>query len=183
MEAGARRRSATRCREQRRHATVPSATQRSIELILMRAVPCLLIALGASTGRAEIFACPAHQGMTRYQNFPCQFSSLDSVPSPPAMSPTAGVPPRASSPALAPQAPAARAATKPTSEAVRPQVLATARNEPGPGMSEDDVRKVWGEPEEIIQDEPVSGRIEIWRFRNGRSVQFNRRRQVVTVQP
>ncbi|HET7096560.1 MAG TPA: hypothetical protein VFJ68_04165 [Casimicrobiaceae bacterium] len=48
-------------------------------------------------------------------------------------------------------------------------------------MTEDEVKAIWGEPEEIIQDEPRDGRIEIWRYGDGRSVQFSNKHRVLIV--
>ena len=50
------------------------------------------------------------------------------------------------------------------------------------GMTPDEVRAIWGEPVEAIQDEPREGRIEIWRYGETRSVQFNNKQRVVAVQ-
>ena len=52
---------------------------------------------------------------------------------------------------------------------------------PRPGMTADDVRRAWGEPAEIVQDEPPGGRVEIWRYKDGRSVQIDRKQRVVAV--
>ena len=54
-------------------------------------------------------------------------------------------------------------------------------SEPRSGMTEDEVKAIWGEPEEIIQDEPRDGRIEIWRYGDGRSVQFSNKHRVLIV--
>jgi hypothetical protein len=49
-------------------------------------------------------------------------------------------------------------------------------------MASEEVKALWGEPVETIQDEPVTGRIEIWRYADGRSVQFNNKHRVLAVQ-
>jgi hypothetical protein len=49
-------------------------------------------------------------------------------------------------------------------------------------MTTEEVKALWGEPEEIIQDEPIGGRIEIWRYGDDRSVQFDRKHRVLAVQ-
>ena len=41
---------------------------------------------------------------------------------------------------------------------------------------------IWGEATEVIQDEPKAGRIEIWRYADGRSVQFNVKHRVTAAQ-
>ena len=54
--------------------------------------------------------------------------------------------------------------------------------EPAVGMTQADVRALWGEPEETDQDEIKKGRIEIWRYADGRSVHFDRKHRVLEVQ-
>ena len=143
--------------------------------ILMRTAMCVSLVLAATASTAEIYSCAGPRGMTVYQNFPCEFTSRGSVPA----TSTADL----QFPAAA--SAATRTATEPHSAATNPVVAkpatrgASARNtEPQPGMSEDDVRKAWGEPEEIIQDESPSGPIELWRYKDGRSVQIRRHRIV-----
>jgi hypothetical protein len=41
---------------------------------------------------------------------------------------------------------------------------------------------MWGEPEEIIRDEPRKGRTEIWRYKDGRTVEIDQTRRVIAVQ-
>jgi len=125
----------------------------------------------APQASAEIFKCADKNGMERYQNFPCAIYSIGSLPSGP---PSAN---SASPPGIASQA----------SPAAKPVAVATAgrspdASEPRAGMTEDEVRTIWGEPDETIQDEPRDGRIEIWRYGNGRFVQFSNKRRVLVVQ-
>jgi hypothetical protein len=49
-------------------------------------------------------------------------------------------------------------------------------------MTEDEVKAVWGEPNEVVQDEPRHGRIEIWNYGDGRLIQFSSKRRVLVVQ-
>jgi hypothetical protein len=58
----------------------------------------------------------------------------------------------------------------------------TNASEPRIGMTEAEVAAIWGEPEERTQDELREGRIEIWRYAYGRSVQFSNKRRVLAVQ-
>jgi hypothetical protein len=58
----------------------------------------------------------------------------------------------------------------------------TVASEPRIGMTKDEVTAIWGEPEETIQDEPRDGRIEIWRYGDGRFVQFSNKHRVLVVQ-
>ncbi len=49
-------------------------------------------------------------------------------------------------------------------------------------MTPDEVRAIWGDPMEIVHEETAGGRIEIWRFDDNSSVQFDRRNRVVAVE-
>ena len=50
-------------------------------------------------------------------------------------------------------------------------------------MTSDEVRAIWGEPTEIIQEEPGEGsRFEVWSYGDSRSVRFDRKRRVSSVQ-
>jgi hypothetical protein len=48
-------------------------------------------------------------------------------------------------------------------------------------MTMAEVTAIWGEPEETSQEEPRDGRIEIWRYADGRSVQFSNKQLVLLV--
>ena len=51
------------------------------------------------------------------------------------------------------------------------------------GMTADEVRALLGEPEEMVDDEPADGgRISIWRYAVGRSVQFDHKHHVLEIQ-
>jgi hypothetical protein len=113
-----------------------------------------------SPAPAEIFKCAGKNGADRYQNFPCEIDTLGSLPSGP---PTA-------KPTVVPTAP--MAATTKVADAGEPRV----------GMTQSEVRTAWGEPVETFQDELISGRIEVWRYGDNRSVQFDRRHRVLAVQ-
>jgi Domain of unknown function (DUF4124) len=132
-------------------------------------MPLLLAA--APLASAEIYKCIEKNGVERYQNFPCPIDSLGSLPS-------------TAPGAKTPSAPAVASRAKPA--AARNDAASTAKvasaSEPRAGMTPDEVRAIWGEPEETIQDEPVDGRIEIWRYADGRSVQFNNKHRVLAVQ-
>ena len=58
----------------------------------------------------------------------------------------------------------------------------TKASEPAVGMTSDEVRALWGEPLETVEDEQRQGRIEIWRYGESRSVQFDRKHRVIAVQ-
>jgi hypothetical protein len=143
----------------------------------MRGFLCILLIV-PPVASAEIFSCRGEHGVTVYQNFACEFTSLGSVP---ASGAAAAKPaPPASTGAIA----ATKARSPTTSPARAPAAIqaTSAPGEPRPGMSDDDVRNAWGDPDEITQDEPPSGRVEIWNYKGGRSVQINRKHRVVAVQ-
>ena len=123
--------------------------------------PIFLLATSAS---AEIFKCSGKGGLVVYQNFRCEFDSLGSAPSTVTTA-------KLSEPSKG----------KPTAPTAVAAVTQTVPTEPRVGMSEEQVRTVWGEPVEIIQDEPPSGRVEVWHYGDGRTVQFDHRRRVLSI--
>jgi hypothetical protein len=130
----------------------------------------LLAALcAAAPASAEIFKCVAKDGGDLYQNFPCQFDSLGSLPSSPQAVKTTLVPSDASQ-------------ARPKTVEIASTSKSTNANEPRTGMTTEEVRGIWGEPAETDQDERREGRIEIWRYADGRSVEFNRKQRVLAVQ-
>jgi hypothetical protein len=131
-------------------------------------VPALCAAPPAS---AEIFKCVGKNGTDLYQNFPCQFDSLGSLPSSPPSAKTT-LPPSDASQAKPKAVPVDVASTAKSANAREPRI----------GMTPDEVSAIWGEPVETIQDEPIEGRIEIWRYADSRSVTFNHKHRVVAVQ-
>jgi hypothetical protein len=155
-------------------------TRRYARLInSLKSWPWVLLALASSGAHAEIFSCHGDRAVTVYQNFPCAFNSLGSVPT-------------GFSTPVAPAATAhtnlqtGRATASGNSARERgvaaPAATATAAaNVPHVGSSADEVRTTWGEPEEVVQDEPPKGRIEIWRYKDGRSVEIDRRHRVIAV--
>ena len=118
----------------------------------------------SSAASAEIFKCTAKNGLDLYQNFPCALDSLDALPAP------AG---KAAAPVKSIQA---------APEPAPPAPARTPGSVPHVGMSAEEVRTLWGEPAEIVQDEPRSGRVEIWQYEDGRVVQMDQKRRVKSVQ-
>jgi Domain of unknown function (DUF4124) len=113
----------------------------------------------APLASAEIFKCVGQYGEALYQNFPCQFMSMGGMPMD-APGPKES-PANVSGPKKPPAAPAA----------------------PRVGMTNDEVRAIWGEPTEIIQEEPGEGsRFEVWSYDASRSVRFDRKRRVSSIQ-
>src|SRR4030095_223633 len=97
------------------------------------------------------------------QNFPCQFESMSGmatdVPDP-KKSPTDVAGPK-----------------KSTVDVPGPRKALAAPAEPRVGMTTDEVRTIWGEPAEIIQEEPGDGgRFQVWSYGDSRSVRFDRKR-------
>jgi hypothetical protein len=127
----------------------------------------LLCVLGAAltmtpVASAEIFKCIAKNGLDLYQNFPCELDSLGAVSTQPA--------------------PAKAASQVKSIQTDAPPLRLRAPIEPRAGMTAEEVRAIWGEPAEIVQDEPRSGRVAIWQYDDGRVVQINQKQRVISVQ-
>ena len=116
---------------------------------------------------AEIFKCVAKDGsgIPLFQNFPC---SLDSL----------GLP---SNPSAAQPTPAGAGQSKPESTAA--PAAKTNATELQIGISREEVRALLGDPQTVEEDEPgEGGRTSIWRYADGRSVQFDDKRRVREIQ-
>lgn len=145
-----------------------SGDRRSRVLIALILAPAVC---GAPLASSEIFKCVEKGGLERYQNFPCSIDSLGSLPSspsPPVPAVRTGIAGEAR-----PNAVAGSLASK-----VR---LANA-DVPHVGMTREEVTAIWGEPVDIDQDERREGRSEIWRYADGRSVQFNNKYRALALQ-
>jgi hypothetical protein len=137
--------------------------------MLKSVIVLFAVLLVAPLASAEVFKCVGKYGEALYQNFPCQFVSMGGTamdaPGPKEL-PT-DVPGPKKSPtdvSGAKKSPAASA-------------------EPRAGMTGDEVRAIWGEPTEIIQEEPGDGsRFEVWSYCASRSVRFDRKRRVSSIQ-
>ena len=113
----------------------------------------------APVATAEIFKCVGKKGEALYQNFPCQFESGGGMPT--------DVPDTKKSPA----------------DVAIPKKSPAAPAEPRVGMTSDEVRAIWGDPAEIVQEEPGDGgRFEVWSYGASRSVRFDRKRRVAAIQ-
>jgi hypothetical protein len=157
-----------------RSSSVPD--EHTVIPVFRLVLPLLLATAPAS---AEIFKCVAKNGLPLYQNFPCAMDSLGlSSPSPAKAAPTSAT--RVDSRTSA-QASEVKLETKrSTVAAVHAQ---TQVAEPRLGMTPAEVTAIWGEPTQVVQDEPPSGRVEIWEYGDGKSVHFNASKQrVLSVQ-
>ncbi len=132
---------------------------------------CVLFAvlLVAPLASAEVFKCVGKYGEALYQNFPCQFVSMGGMPM--------DTPGPKELPADVP------GAKKSPTDVSGAKKSPTASAAPRAGMTGDEVRAIWGEPTEIIQEEPGEGsRFEVWSYGDSRSVRFDRKRRVSSVQ-
>jgi hypothetical protein len=123
----------------------------------------LFVMLVAPLASAEIFKCVAKDGTDLYQNFPCQFESM-------------GWMPMNAQSTNAPSAPSDSNQTKVKAGPIEVKAAGkspTLPTEPRVGMTPNEVRAIWGEPTDIISDEVVEGRIEIWSYGASRSVRFD----------
>ena len=126
---------------------------------------CVLLAVlfVAPLVSAEVFKCVGKNGEDLYQNFPCQFESIGWIPM------------DAQGPKKSPASPAEPrlgmgAKKSPASPA-----------EPRLGMTTEEVKAIWGEPTDTVQEEPREGRFEVWLY-GSRSVRFDRRGRVSAIQ-
>ena len=99
---------------------------------------------------AEIYKCTSKAGLTMYQNFPCQYDTNPDA--------AARVMPAVNAAQPKPVQPVAIAAN-----AATPAANAPNPTEPTVGIAAEEVRKLLGEPLEIVQDTPTEG-IETWRY-------------------
>jgi hypothetical protein len=147
----------------------PLRAQRGHALVALVVLSTLLVSPRVA---AEILKCVAKDGSPLYQNFPCHIDSLGSLPSSPLAMKT-------------PSTPGAVGQEKPKTDSIKVSstVKPTSTAEPRVGMTSDEVRALLGEPEEMVDDEPAeSGRVSIWRYADGRSVQFDHKHHVFGVQ-
>src|SRR5262249_19621068 len=134
----------------------------------------MLIASQASAG--EIFKCVAKDGGPLYQNFPCNIDSLGWLPWDPLVAKTPSMPGASAADKSAAAPP--KAAPVNMASTVKPTYA-----EPRIGMTKEEVRALLGEPEEMIDDEPAEGgRVSLWRYADGRSVQFDHKHHVTEIQ-
>ena len=54
------------------------------------------------------------------------------------------------------------------------------QGEPRLGMTETQVKAIWGKPTEITMEEAVQGRVDTWSYGDSRSLQFDRGRLSAT---
>lgn len=142
----------------------------SVRATVSKSIWILVLVLCAAPASAEIFKCAGKNGADLYQNFPCHIDSLGSLPS-------------IAPPATTPLPPGDASQAKPKATAVNVASTAKPANagEPGVGMTHEEVRAIWGEPVETIEEDRREGRTEIWRYGDNRSVKFNRKERVVAV--
>jgi len=157
---------------------------------IYRASVLLFILFFAPLAFAQvIFKCVGKDGTELYQNSACPSGSESqvvlrtdkpktrSVASARKNSAAAQDEPRAETP----PAPAATSEAPATPLEARidtpspPDALAT-QSEPRLGMTETEVKAVWGKPTEITMEEAVQGRVDTWSYGDSRSLQFDRGR-------
>jgi hypothetical protein len=147
----------------------PSRVQRRHALVALVGITAFL---AAPVVAAEIFECVAKDRSALYQNFPCHIDSLGSLPL---------NPPVAKTPSMA--GPAGQEKSKIERINVASISKSTHKGEPRIGMTADEVRALFGEPEEMVEDEPATGgRVSNWRYADGRIVQFDNKHRVLAVQ-
>jgi hypothetical protein len=122
---------------------------------------------------AEVFKCVGKYREALYQNFPCQFESIGTT--------AVGETPTDASPTGGKSGDLQGQKKSSTDIAARKKSPVTAA-EPRVGMTSDEVRAIWGEPTDSVQEEPGNGgRVEVWSY-GSVTVRFDRRRRVTAIQ-
>jgi hypothetical protein len=122
---------------------------------------------------AEVFKCIGKYGEALFQNFPCQFESIGTTSV--AEAPIDGSPTGGKSADLQGHKKSS------TNIASRKKSPGTAA-EPRVGMTSEEVRAIWGEPTDTVQEEPGNGsRVEVWSY-GSVTVRFDRRRRVTAIE-
>ena len=120
----------------------------------------LLMALPAAAAQAEIYTCTGKGRLPVYQNFPCQFDRLVSAPD---------------------EGAAPTPATRHGPESLKTTVFAPKPAAPRVGMSAEQVRAIWGEPQDLTKEEFAKRDIETWTYANSRSIVFDRKGIVTSI--
>jgi hypothetical protein len=120
----------------------------------------LLVALPAAAAQAEIYACTDKGRLPVYQNFPCQFDRL-------AFAPDEGT--------------ATTPATRNGPQSLKKTVSAPKASAPRVGMTTDQVRAIWGDPQDLTKEEFAKRDIETWTYANSRSIVFDRKGIVTSI--
>jgi len=122
----------------------------------------LSVLIVAPLASADVFKCVGKGGEDLYQNFPCALESVGWTQQ---------------------DSQAARKSPEVRENAQSLKKSPVMHAEPGSGMTADEVRTIWGEPTEMVQEEPGNGpRSELWSYGASRSVRFDRRGRVSAVQ-
>lgn len=143
-------------------------------LCTLRLPLALAVALALSPcANAEIFKCIGHRGVPTYQNFPCEFDSLDAANLQPALT---------RPPSIGAAAPSVAAAGRFASVAQRhAKARPTQSAIPRVGMTGDEVRQIWGEPTFMTTEEHAKKDIETWSYPRSRSIEFDREQRVTAI--
>jgi hypothetical protein len=126
---------------------------------MTRAILGLFLVVSSVPAFADIYACAGRRGMTTYQNFPCEFDSLGSVP---ATGPVGNT----------------QFATGTRGDPVHATPVATM---PRVGMTTRQVKAIWGEPVDTIKEEYAKGDMETWTYADSRSIRFDLKGRVAEI--
>jgi hypothetical protein len=123
----------------------------------------------APLATADVFKCVGKSGEDLYQNFPCQFESIGATPGD---GTSVGGTPKGGTP---------KGETSINAQGQKKSPAVPA--EPRVGMTSEEVKAIWGEPTNTVQEEPGNGsRSEVWSYGDSRSVRFDRRGRVTAIQ-
>jgi hypothetical protein len=132
----------------------------------------IVLALAATAAHAEIYTCTGKHRMTVYQNFPCEFDSLGSMPTPMSKGAAPDVMP-------APAPATVKAASSEKRTPIKQAMPAPAV--PRVGMKTEEVKAIWGEPMDASKEEFADGDVEIWTYADSRSVRFDHKGRVTAI--
>lgn len=122
----------------------------------------------APLASAETFKCVGKYGEALYQNFPCHLESIGSTPGGGTSAGGTSVDGTSNGGS--------------SLNAQQGKKSPAAPAEPRVGMTSEEVKAIWGEPNETIQEEPGQGsRFEVWSY-GSVSVRFDRKGRVTAIQ-
>jgi len=145
------------------------ATHVSVSAI---AIPLFALLLAARPADGEIFKCTAKKAMPTYQNFPCEYESLD------ALQPINAAGTAASTVSASQDVAGGAAVSAQRGMHTNPVAVASV---PRVGMTANQVKAIWGEPLDTTKEEYARGDIETWTYADSRSIRFDPRGRVMEI--
>jgi hypothetical protein len=124
----------------------------------------LLPIFAVTAAHAEIYKCVGKGPLPVYQNFRCEFDSVDEEDAMPA--------------ARTEPANAAKPDARAMAKAAAARAVASI---PRVGMTASEVRSIWGKPRDTSNEEHADADVEVWTYADSRSVRFDRKHRVIAI--